>query len=46
MKTFTDYLTMNVPGKMAFVNITPQVSEAIKKSGVMEGIALVKMKNP
>jgi thiamine phosphate synthase YjbQ (UPF0047 family) len=33
---------MNVPGKMAFVNITPQVSEAIKKSGVMEGIALVK----
>src|SRR5689334_2267132 len=41
MKSFTDYLTMNVHGKMAFVNITPQVSEAIKKSGVKEGIALI-----
>ena len=41
MKSFTEYLTMNVPGKMAFVNITPQVSEAVKKSGVAEGIALI-----
>jgi secondary thiamine-phosphate synthase enzyme len=41
MKSFTDYLTLNVSGKMAFINITPQVSAAVKKSGVAEGLALV-----
>jgi secondary thiamine-phosphate synthase enzyme len=41
MKAYTDYLTMNVPGKMGFVNITPDVDKAVKKSGVTEGIVLV-----
>ena len=41
MKSYTDYLTMNVPGKMAFVNITPRVADAVKKSGIQEGMALV-----
>jgi len=41
MKSHTEYLTMNVPGKMTFVNITPQVEEALSKSGVKEGIALI-----
>ena len=41
MKSYTEQLTMNVSGKMAFVNITPQVAEAVKKSGVVEGIALI-----
>jgi len=41
MKSFADYLTMNIPGKMSFVNITPQVEAAIRKSGVQEGIVLV-----
>jgi secondary thiamine-phosphate synthase enzyme len=41
MKVLTKYLTMNVPGKMSFVNITPQVAEAINKSGIKEGIVLV-----
>lgn len=41
MKALTEYLTMNVPGKMAFVNITSQVEEAVKKSGVRDGIALI-----
>jgi secondary thiamine-phosphate synthase enzyme len=41
MKSHTEYLTMNVPGKMSFVNITPQVEEALNKSGVREGIALI-----
>lgn len=41
MKSHTEYLTMNVPGKMAFVNITPKVEEALSKSGVREGIALI-----
>ncbi len=41
MKALTEYLTMNVPAKMAFVNITSQVEEAVKKSGVREGIVLI-----
>ena len=41
MKSHTEYLTMTVLGKMAFVNITPRVEEAIRKSGVKEGIVLV-----
>ncbi len=41
MKFFTDYLTMNVPGKMAFVNITPQVAKAVAQSGIQEGMALI-----
>ena len=44
MKSHTEYLTLNIPSKMAFVNITPQVAEAIRKSGVQEGIALVNRK--
>jgi secondary thiamine-phosphate synthase enzyme len=41
VKSHTEYLTLNVPSQMAFVNITPQVEEALRKSGVMEGICLV-----
>jgi secondary thiamine-phosphate synthase enzyme len=41
MKSFTDYLTMNVPRRMGFVNITPQIVSAVEKSGVKEGLALV-----
>lgn len=41
MKSFTDYLTFNIPSKMAFVNITAQVAQAVKKSGVTEGLVLV-----
>ena len=41
MKSFTDYLTMTVNARMGFVNITPQVAEAVRKSGVSEGIVLV-----
>ena len=40
MKSLTEYLTFNVPTRMGFVNITPQVEEAVKRSGVTEGIAL------
>ena len=40
MKSHTEYLTMNIPSKMAFLNITPQVEEAIRKSGVKEGLVL------
>ena len=41
MKSHTEYLTMNVPTQMDFVNITPQVEAAVKKSGVKEGLVLV-----
>jgi secondary thiamine-phosphate synthase enzyme len=40
MKSFTEYLTLNIPSKMAFVNITPQVAEVVRKSGVAEGLVL------
>ena len=40
MKSFTDYLTFNIPSKMAFVNITPQVEEVVRRSGVAEGLVL------
>ena len=41
MKSYTENLTMNVPSKMAFVNITLQVADAVRKSGVQEGLVLV-----
>ena len=41
MKSHTEYLTFNVPQRMDFVNITPQVEEAVDKSGVQEGLALI-----
>ena len=41
MKSHTEYLTLNIPSKMAFRNITPQVEAAVKKSGVQEGLVLI-----
>ena len=41
MKSHTEYLTLNVPQRMDFVNITPQVEAAVQKSGVREGLCLV-----
>ena len=40
MKSHTEYLTFNLPSRTAFVNITPQVEEAVRKSGVTEGLVL------
>ena len=42
MKAHTEYLTLNIPSKMACRNITPQVEEALRKSGEQEGMVLVK----
>ena len=41
MKSHTEYLWMNVPTRRAFVNLTPQVEAAVRKSGVQEGLVLV-----
>jgi secondary thiamine-phosphate synthase enzyme len=41
MKSQTDYLTFNVPARMDFVNITPDVERIVRESGVQEGLCLV-----
>jgi len=41
MKSTTEYLTFNLPARMAFENITPKVEQIVKKSGVSEGLCLV-----
>jgi secondary thiamine-phosphate synthase enzyme len=40
MKSATEYLTLNLPTKTGFVNITTQVEEVVGRSGVAEGIVL------
>ncbi len=40
MKSYTEYLTFNLPARMAFENITPRVEEIVRKSGVQEGLVL------
>lgn len=45
MKSHTEYLTFNLPARMAFENITGQVEAIVKKSGVREGLVLVNAKN-
>jgi len=41
MKSHTQYLWFNTENKQEFINITPQVEEAVKKSGIEEGFCLV-----
>ena len=41
MKSHTEYLTVTVPARMDFVNITQQVADAVRNSGVREGLCLV-----
>ena len=40
MKSHTEYLTFNVPARMDFINITRQLEEIVRKSGVREGLLL------
>ncbi|MBU0628457.1 MAG: YjbQ family protein, partial [Nanoarchaeota archaeon] len=41
MKVLTKYLTFNTKNRHEFVNITDQVEEAVRESGVKEGLVLV-----
>jgi secondary thiamine-phosphate synthase enzyme len=41
MKSLTEHLTFNLPVRMAFLNITPQVEDAVRRSQVQEGLCLV-----
>ncbi|MFQ5410698.1 MAG: secondary thiamine-phosphate synthase enzyme YjbQ [Phycisphaerae bacterium] len=41
MKSYRKELWFNVPGRRGFINITPQVEEALADSGIAEGLCLV-----
>jgi secondary thiamine-phosphate synthase enzyme len=40
MKSFRKELWFNIPTRRGFVNITPQVDEALRESGIKEGFLL------
>jgi len=41
MKAHTKYITVHLPTERGFLNITPQVEQAVRDSGVREGLVLV-----
>jgi thiamine phosphate synthase YjbQ (UPF0047 family) len=41
MKSYRKELWFNISSRRAFVNITNQVEEALRESGVKEGLVLV-----
>jgi thiamine phosphate synthase YjbQ (UPF0047 family) len=40
MKSHTEYLTLSLPARMTFENITSRVEDALRKSGIREGLVL------
>jgi thiamine phosphate synthase YjbQ (UPF0047 family) len=41
MKSYRKELTLNVPNRRGFVNITRQVEEILRESGIREGLCLL-----
>jgi secondary thiamine-phosphate synthase enzyme len=41
MKSYRKELTLNIPSRRGFVNITPQVQACLRESGISEGLLLV-----
>jgi len=41
MKSYRHELTMEIPTRQGFVNITPQVEDAVRASGIKDGLCLV-----
>ncbi len=41
MKSYRQELWFNLPERVGFVNITPQVEAALRESGIREGLVLV-----
>jgi secondary thiamine-phosphate synthase enzyme len=41
MKSYRKELWFNIPSRRGFVNITQQVEEALRESGIREGLALI-----
>jgi hypothetical protein len=44
MESYRQELWFNVPGRRAFINITPQVRECLQESDITEGLILCKTK--
>ena len=45
MKALTEHLVFHVEKRREFINITPDVEALVEKSGVKEGLCLVKTEN-
>jgi hypothetical protein len=45
MKSFRKELWFEIPTRRAFINITPQVEDCLRESGVREGLVLVNTKH-
>ncbi len=41
MKSYRKELWFNVPTRRAYINITPQVEQCLRESGIKEGLALI-----
>jgi secondary thiamine-phosphate synthase enzyme len=41
VKSYREELWFNIPSRVGFLNITPQIRESLQKSGVREGLCLV-----
>ena len=41
MKSYRKELWFNIPTRRGFVNITPQVEQCLRESGITEGLALI-----
>jgi len=41
VKSYRKVIEVNIPARMAFLNITPQVNAALRESGIREGLTLV-----
>lgn len=41
MRSYREELTVEIPARRQFVNITPYVQQALQKSGIQEGLCLV-----
>jgi len=41
MKSYRKEITLNIPARRGFVNITPQVQACLRESGISEGLVLV-----
>jgi secondary thiamine-phosphate synthase enzyme len=41
MRSYRKELWFNLPGRRGFVNITPQVEQCLRESGIQEGLCLV-----
>jgi secondary thiamine-phosphate synthase enzyme len=41
MRSRTEYVWMELPTRLGFVNITPEIERVVRESGVREGLVLV-----